>query len=475
MLTLNLKGYLADLAIPSAGLNLTVSGIVEEGSNQMLIRGDFKGVTLKKLASLADISGTNDLTAHLPSQIKKVGDKLGTLQLESIGVTLSTSVTGFGLTGAFFTIGMPDLDWKIINDFKIDSIAMDFGIISPFSKPSLFTSIRGSIDIMNIPFKVGASTLDGYTAYIETADKQTIKLKDFISKHAGNLPTPGNLTVNQFQVMIAPAKAYSFSLALASQPKPWVIPLGITDLTISNVSMGINKVSGKDATGSFSGTTSIGNSASFLVNYVVPGAFTVTGNFPQFKLTDLISIFTDAKYSKPAGFDFTVGPSSMLIQKQDSNFILALAAEIDDLGAVGFELVRSSGDTSDNSGNKGNNPNGKEQAGKLTVQSKTANDDSADGQSSSGWGFAFGVDLNIGAIADITGLSSLKIFDDTLTFNQQDEFMMIFSSVKDPNFLFNSFSSFSDPNLPSGATLQLPSKSRGSFDAGLSEGLFIYT
>src|SRR5262249_12523385 len=152
---------------------------------------------------------------------------------------LSTSTTDYGLTLAQATIGMPNLDWAgCPGHFNDDSVYTQFEGTDPCnSARELDVSGRRRFDVGRVPYGVIATRKGGCGVAASLAEAQTIPLRTLLSDYAPGITPPSDLTIDAFNVTIAPQRYYAMALAMAEQPNPWVIPLGPSQLTISDVTM----------------------------------------------------------------------------------------------------------------------------------------------------------------------------------------------------------------------------------------------
>jgi hypothetical protein len=95
------------------------------------------------------------------------------------------------------------------------------------------------------------------------------------------------------ELTVSPQKYYSFSTTLAQQPNPWILPLGPTTLTVSDVSLYFLCPNGGPLTGSFRGTIALGSVASMSMVYNIPGSLVLEANIPKISLTDLAREIAD--------------------------------------------------------------------------------------------------------------------------------------------------------------------------------------
>ena len=298
--------FLGTIEIPSAGLTIDLTAETMAGATEMTLLGEFTGFRLEKLASLADLAGTGSLIDDMPDPLKKLGDALGKLELESAKIEVSADGGGLKVLGTSAKIGMPDQVWRLWPDtdhFDVGAIYALFEIGNPFNKPNVDVTVGGTISIENVPIKLRARKGDGFTAYAELGGAQTIPLTSLMATYIPAVPPPSDLTINAMSVIISPGKYYSFTTLLAQQPTPWVIPLGPKDLTISDVSLMLTYPSGGPISGSFAGTIALDSIATITIAYDVPGPLILTGNLPKISLTDLAHQIADVtNLPFPPGF-----------------------------------------------------------------------------------------------------------------------------------------------------------------------------
>lgn len=424
-----LLAYTGSLRIPSAGLAMDVVAPTEPGSDELMLLGQFQGLSLDRLGQLADLAGTGDLLSLLPPQIQEVGDALGTLQLTAAGITVSPSrQTGVEVGWASFTVGMPDLRWQVWEDhFEVESIFCRFEVIAPFAslaasgaagrRTQYEVTVYGRIQVQGVPVNVSASSRDGFTLYAELAEKQSIPLGELVQTYAPQLPAVGDLTVNTFAVAVAPSRYYSMVLAMASQPRPWVIEVGPGSLTVSDVVLSFTYPRGGPAAGSFGGTISFGSAATLTMRFDVPSAsFMVRGSFPQVRLSDVVSTLVNEAVTLPGGFDLTFLESYVLIQKSGQSLVFRMGTELQGVGMFALEVRRTT----------------------LTANS---------------WGVAAGLDLGGARLSSLPGLSGLAVLEDLFPLRK---LVLVISTFEDPAFTFPDLAAFNAPQI-AGGKLALPS------------------
>ena len=106
------------------------------------------------------------------------------------------------------------------------------------------------------------------------------------------------------------------------------------------------------------------------------------------------------------GFDFALTNNSVLLQKTGSDFKFLLGTQLDQYGSAAFVVQDTAGT----------------------------------------WGFAFGIDISVGKLAEIQALSVLKLIDDAFGLN---EIVLIVGTITDTGFTFPALSAFDNPNITS--------------------------
>ncbi|WP_346882200.1 hypothetical protein [uncultured Algibacter sp.] len=419
-----LTAYAGIIEIPSAKIKANISGIMKPGETQMLLRGDFKGVTIKNIASMVDISGTNNLVDSLPEEIKKAGDNLGKLELQSTAILLALNGNKINVLGTYFTIGIPELNWSIWdNHFSVDSISCGFSIRKPFTKPNVSVSVFGQIEIENVKVSVAANTLDGFTVYAKTIDKLTIPLKQLVKTYGPSIPVPSDLTIDKLQLGVSPRNWYSFALAMAGKPNAWSIPMGPTGFTVSDVVMNFIYPSSGSISGSVGGNIALGDIATLSVTYDIPGDITLRSTLPDVKLSQLTNLLTNQALSIPDAFDLHFINNTLLFQKQSNNYNFQLATDLENFGLLALQIQKVN----------------------------------------TAWGVAFGLDMTHGIPSTLPGLSYLSSFENMF---KMDKFMLVVSSFDAPSFNFPDTANFSNPNLGT-KNIQLPAQA-STLVAGLN-------
>ena len=300
------SAFLGKITIPSAQITVDILVETQSGATEATLLGNFKGVTVGKLAHLLDFAGTGSLIDNMPDPIKKAGDALGKLELESAKVEIATKGTGLTVLGTSATIGMPDQVWRLwpgTDDFDVSAIYARFDVAHPFDQPAAAVTVGGTISIEGVPIKLRARSDNGFTAYAELGGAQTLPVKQLMKTYIPAVPPPSDLTIDVMSVIVAPERYYSFSMTVAQQPQPWLIPLGPKTLSISDVSLLLNYPSGGPISGSFGGTIALDSIASLSMAYDIPGPLVIKANLPRINLKDLArEIAGVLELPMPSGF-----------------------------------------------------------------------------------------------------------------------------------------------------------------------------
>ncbi|MBA2592056.1 MAG: hypothetical protein M3495_05915 [Pseudomonadota bacterium] len=400
--------YVGELAIPSASVKkATAVAPIISGADSLQLLVAFDDVSVANLTSLADaVGGTTPLIAGMPPDVRSGGDALGHLalghlQLTNLGLELEAGSAGPAVTYVSVRIGMPQLKWNT-GHFTVESVFTTFEVTTPFSAPRLEVSVDGQVKVEGVvpPVDVAASSTDGFVVHARLADAVKIPLKDLISTYAPGIRAPGDLMVNALSVAIAPTKYYSMALAMAGQPNPWVIPLGPTPLTISDVMLAFTRPSTGSVSGAIGGRLALGSIGTLDIAYEVPGPFRLRGSVPEVKLSQIVATLTDQRL--PRGFDLDFVDSTALIQLESDDYLFQFATQVRGLGNFALQVQETDGT----------------------------------------WGFAAGLDLSLGKPSSVPGLDALAEFEE---FFGLHTFLLVVSTFDAPGFTFPDLAAFDNP------------------------------
>ena len=413
-------GYTGRLSIPSAGLEVETSIDLLWNSPSALLHAKCEGVTLARLGQLVDLTGSDTLSSLLPEELGKAMDTLGRLELTALQAHLGLVQATPTLQQLRVTLGLPGLVWKVWDEhLKIEGLSCRFDISRPFSA-SRSTSIllMGTVRIEGVPVTVCAESDDGFTLFALLEGAQTVPLASLMKTYAPGIPPPSDLTVNTLALTLAPGRTLSMSTTLADAPKPWVIPLGKSNVSLREVLFDFTTTRGSPTTGAFSGTAVFGKTLSLAVGYSVPGSLTLRGVFPRVNLTQLVAELCDELVPLPAGFDLVLENASVLIQKQNDTYTFRAATGVKDFGLLAFEVRKVPG---------------------------------------KGWGFATGMSLGTAGLSQLPGLGGLKSIEDSF---KLQKLMLVLSSFEDAGFTLPDLAQFNQPALGT-QQVKLPAQASG--------------
>jgi hypothetical protein len=436
-----MQAYTGSILLNEAGLSIDMVSPIDYGIDEFQLIGIFKGFILQDLAYLAGLTGSSDSPLSLlPDEIKTRGSSLGKLELMSASISIDYSdVKSISVSNASFTVGMPELNWNVWKDdsgnktyFEVDSIACSFNFDYPFSvskeeidERKVGVMVYGNIKIEDVPFTVYAGYDDGFALYGEMTQGQTIALNKILTTYAPGIPAPGDLTINVFKVAIFPGQFYSMALTLASEPTPWIIPLGPKDSIVEDISMGFTYNQGGSATGTVSGIIKLTDGIQLNISYDTPGNIAIRSFLPIISLNQILDTFTNQTLDIPDAFHLNFINNSVLIQKQADNYVFQMATDMEELGLVALQVQ------------------------KIT----------------SVWGIAFGIDMIDVKPSSLSGLGFLDAFEKMF---QMQKFMLVVSSFDGVQFQFPDMASFNNPALPT-RNISLPAQA-----TTLVAGLNIY-
>ncbi len=412
-------GYTARMSLPGAGIDVEVSADLQWGAPDALLFARCEGVSLQKLAQLADIAGNGALSAALPQELRSAVEALGRLELTDLQCNVVAVNNVPTVQRLALTLGLPGLVWKVWDEhLKVEGLACRFDVANPFTpQASVSVMVMGTLRIEGVPVSIVAESDDGFTLYARLDGAQTISLQQLMKKYTPGVPAPGELTVNTLALTLTPGQSCAMRTTLADKPKPWVIPVGRSDITVSDVAFDFRVPKTGPVSGSFAGTASLGKNLRLSMKYEIPANFALRGQFKDLKLRGLINEVCDLVGELPADFDLTFSTASVLVQKRGEDYVLQLAAALDKVGLFAFEASRSAGK----------------------------------------WGYAAGVDLGAARLSSLPGLSALQSIEDVV---KLQKLMLIVSSLDNPKFQFPDLAQFQTPALATGK-LALPTGATG--------------
>src|SRR5690606_66001 len=115
----------------------------------------------------------------------------------------------------------------------------------------------------------------------------------------------------------------------------WVIPVGKSKLSVSNLSLDIAAARGQPTTGRYAGSVRMGKFA-LAASGDLDGNLTLRGTFEELKLSDLIELVADPFGGLPKGFDLTLGRLVVLVSKRGRDCSLSAAATLASYGTFAF-------------------------------------------------------------------------------------------------------------------------------------------
>ncbi|WP_224245047.1 hypothetical protein [Hyalangium gracile] len=412
-------GYSARLSVPSAGITLDLSADLEWNLPRVCLYASCEGMKLGKLASLVDLCGTDSLASLLPDELRSAVEKLEALELMGVTLILSSYGRTADIDTVSFTVGMPSVSWKIWgDDLVVNDLSCRFDVDNPFGsgKSRVGVTVSGTLEIEGVPISVSARSRNGFTVFAHV-DNQSIPIERLFKKLAPGAAAPSDISVGTLSMVVSPGKLYSAQMLAATSSKPFVIPVGRSNLTVSNVLVDFSYPKGGPVSGKLAGTAAFGKSLQLSVSYGIPGDITVRGTFQNIQLTSVIGELCDLVGEMPPGFDLTLSSAAILVQKRGNDYVFNLGTTIDGFGALAFEARK--------------------------VGTK--------------WGFAAGLDLATSGISKIPGLSALEAIEDVV---KLEKLMLVVSSFDNPSFQFPSLAQFNTPQLAT-KSLAMPATAQG--------------
>jgi hypothetical protein len=419
--------YTGAFEIPSAKAKIGVTVVTPPATKVAQLIANFENSPLGHFSELADMLGISNVLSFFPAAIQ-TGD-LGALGIQQASVTIGFDKSP-DVRAASITIGMPRLNWNIWSGrFEVRSIAATLDVQNPFNSATRVINIlvRGRLEIEGKPVNIVAQKATGFTIMASVAEGFNVPLASLMSTYVPGIPAVSDLSIDALELTVSPGKYYSMMLQMAQQPRPWTIPLGVTELKFSNVNMFLLKPAAGDLMGSFNGTAQIAG-VTLTSGYRFPGDVIIRGDLPTVSLSEIVSFFMQRQIDVPNGFNLTFTQSYVILVKKGADYKMELGTVIDNIGSLAFVLQKGG----------------------------------------TGWGYAVGLQIQVEQLENLSGgvADSVKAFTSWFPFQT---FTLAISTLKDQSFTFPGFEQFNKPDLGK-STIKLPAIARG-----IQPGFFLYT
>ncbi len=415
-----LVGCTGDLLIKSAHQTLHLNAIISPGIGRLRLSGTFDNLVLSDFSALKDFVGDDDLAACLTpigfgSTAKKDKGNHANLTLQDIYIDMVYSDKGVSVEGVSCSLEIPHVTWQVFknNDrFSIGLTSIRFMVMNPFASQKgqrhVDVLIYGDMELFGVPFEVAV----GPDFYVSASLKsnQTIPFSTFMSEYLPNLDMPqghgADLTIQGATVSISPKKYYSFYLEMAKSDE-WVIDACFEKIHISNLSCNVmyTVVDGKSGalSGALQGNLRIGD-VDMQMQYNIPGDFRIQSMLPETSFSKITQTLSNHNLDLPSAFELELKQISVLLEKNQEGFSLALGTQIDHIGSFQIQTLKAP----------------------------------------SGWGFACGISLGPEAFDHIAGLKNLSLFNEKMHI---DDLLLVISTIDEPHFSFPEKAAFNAPHI----------------------------
>ncbi|MBR5712441.1 MAG: hypothetical protein IKX54_02490 [Lachnospiraceae bacterium] len=384
----------------------------------------FDNLNLGNLLSLGDLMPGEDAEGSLPELLRK--SQLTDLSITQFGLDFSVEDGKLCVDGVLVTVGMPNAVWSVLDDkLQIGKISSTFTYIPARDeeKSPLGVRISGEVTIKGHRVGVRAVKDNDFTLYLDLLDKVDIPLDEFVAEIYPDLPKPSKLSINTVSSEISPSSQVSILATMASGKDAWVIPVGKTKLTLSDIVLYFQykfkeKESNADdgLSGYYSGTIDFDEKLQLTASYAFPSKkFAVRMFLPNFSLVEFINKFCKEKVTLPNDFDIKLTNSIVVFEKgSGESYQLKMATIVNDFGFLMFELKKSGSET----------------------------------------GFIFGMNIDGKSMWELPGLSKLAFFEAF----KLNKLALVVSTMKDRDYTFPAGKEFNVPAFES-CTVHIPGTS----------------
>lgn len=414
-------GLTGSVEIEKGSLSIDLIGEAVPGQDAMFFEARLDGFSIANLSKLAGVSGNSDLLSSFPSPLKKIVKEVSKIELTDFAFGIATSKKEILVSMITFEVGIPDASYVLWKDhLTLSNLGSRFTLNSPFKSPSFDITFWGTSAIEGVPVRLLASNTTGWTFMASMQDSKTIPLGKLLKSYVPTVDAPADLTVDNLMVVVDPAKAMRLMASFAESPG-WAMQLGSEKLKIADVKLDVSVTTSGSVNGSFRGTAALGG-LSLEMNYTIPGDFVIRSECDEITLQGLSKRFTGSKKLVPSGFNPKVKQSTLLIKKDGNGLVMQVGGTV-------------SKDT-------------------FVFEAK---------KSSSGWGYAAGMQLEDPRLSKIPGLEGLKALEKVI---QMENLTMVVASYAARDFRFPNTGAFSNPTLSS-HNMPMPAQA-GGLQAGLN-------
>lgn len=311
-------GTRLEAAVRVGSVLLPIALSTDPSTAEWILSLDSPQIQLPGLSDLAQFFGGANLESLMPGL-----SNFGALVLTGLELRLDPvrrTISSF----SFAACAKDDWTLPLVSDMALRQAAISLNIASPSAVTRAVTgSLSAVFAFCEREFKVTArkdAPTDAWRLIGQQASDLPISITTLANELlAGVLPAGmPELSFANLGVSLTPATG-EFSLSGRSSA-PWVVPLGLSDLTLSNVKLTVNRtlVGGvKRVSLQLGADLAVGNVA-VSVGLKLPGGFVLSAALPAVKLSDLLQALGASALLTGLGlpdsfFNFTLGPSTLTI------------------------------------------------------------------------------------------------------------------------------------------------------------------
>jgi hypothetical protein len=394
------------------------AALIFDGSSTLNLQAEAPSGAGVTIADLMQYALSGDLSGLMPP--KAVYDLADAIQLTTIDFQIAPLTPA--LLGVDFDLSATS-DWTMGSKFALTGVGATLHVDGATAAAT--GTIQGALQVGTngsvCTLDASASLPDGIFAATLDPNGAKPNLSDLVTFVAGDFGLPA-ITVSALNLKVQPvAETFDLSASIASD---WQLSIGDFGLAVTGAAIEVGN-SGGSMTGNVSGTLVLDQTNQFAISYAVPGGFKLFAQVPSISLSALVAALCKDVGVPPPGFEFTLENSTILITKDGQAFDFAFGTQLDGYGSAS-----------------------------LVVQ---------DG--ANGWGFAFGILLDMQKIAGLPGLSVLSTIDGAFGL---DEIVLVFGTIAESTFTFPALGSFDNPKI-TGTSIASP-----GWTGGLVAGLNLY-
>lgn len=302
------------------------------------------------LSALPSLLGEIPIAELVPDD----GPGFDALVLDRVEFRVATSTPRLISSSARVALAQP---WSVGLgglELTVDRLAAEFTAVTPpGARPSFSAAVMGTVALGGTDAALdGWVGLPGLDFHCGLAHGSSVDLTALLASLLPDLAGLPRLVCTALELSGSPRTGrYEISARLAPGADPWMLDVGVTQLTVSDVYLAVSReLGGTPAiTGQAGGRVEIAG-AEMSVDWALPGGVELRGALPPLSMKELAEALCGSFVDLPPGFpDLMLEDSLVTLSAGEGTYNFALATDVRvdgmELGTVLFEVRKTQGVT----------------------------------------------------------------------------------------------------------------------------------